>query len=921
MSESEELRRRAVVLTALRVEYEAVRAHLTEVTEDEHPEGDVYQRGLFKAGDRLWEVGIVEMGAGNPNAAQKTERAIAHFQPEVVLFVGVAGGIKDVTLGDVVVATKVYGYHSGKATGELQTRSEVGLAEHRIMERARAEARKDDWLGRLQHMPTPKPQVFLGPIAAGEQVVVSTESDTYKLIRKAYSDALALDMESYGFFKAAHAYSNLEALAVRGISDLLEGKSDANKSGSQERASRNAAAFAFEVLAKLTLPAKSIRVVTKQVIREVAASAPAAASSTRSTIPYQPFFFGREKELRQIAEAIEPQARTWGALIDGPGGIGKTALAIRAAHLASTEHFTLKLFLSAKVRELTASGEKRLEDFMLPNFQELLKELGRALGEDLAKTDPNERARAVQQALSSQHVLIVIDNVETFPEVERDRLYQFLTRLPPTCKAIVTSRRRADLDARAIRLDRLLLNEALALLAELAKTNRHLARSSEEERQDLYEVTHGNPLLIRWVVGQLGRLGSQCRTIPEACTFLKAAPKDNDPLEYIFGDVLDTFTDSETAVLAALTYFSQPAKIHWIADIARVAHTPALTALEDLADRALLLEDQADETFYLPSLAAEFLRRKLPEVVSQTGDRLVDQVFALALENGFQEYKRFPVLEDAWPQIASALPRLLSGDNARLQLACNALDEFLEFFGHWDEYLSLNLQAEEKALSSQDFENACNRACHAGLIYNLRRQADEVLACAERATAYCVRGSHIEAIHKANAACLRAYSLCFKNDYPAAIAAVQDSLAMLKTLAPESRDVAVALTNLSWVEYYQRDYPASERDLREALRIAQKVGAPEVAAGISASLARLAIVRGDWLVAETMARQALEWGEKLGRQELIALGCSRLALALARQKKPAEGLPYARRAVAIFAGLRQPHRLEEVHDALQECGG
>ena len=79
---SERATGRAVVVTALRVEYDAVRAHLTNLSEDEHSEGDVYERGLFRANERLWEVGIVEMGMGNPNAAQRTERAITHFRPE-----------------------------------------------------------------------------------------------------------------------------------------------------------------------------------------------------------------------------------------------------------------------------------------------------------------------------------------------------------------------------------------------------------------------------------------------------------------------------------------------------------------------------------------------------------------------------------------------------------------------------------------------------------------------------------------------------------------------------------------------------------------------------------------------------------------------------------------------------------------------
>ena len=183
-----------------------------------------------------------------------------------------AGGIKDVTIGEVVVATKVYGYHAGKASDEFKTRPEVGLPHYRILERDRAESRKSDWLKPLNPAPSPMPRVFLGAIAAVEQVVTSTQSESYKLIRNVYNDALVVEMKSYGFLKAAQAHSGLEALAVRGISDLLEGKAQADKSGSQERASRHAAAFAFEVLAKLTLPNKTIRTESREVVREVPAA-------------------------------------------------------------------------------------------------------------------------------------------------------------------------------------------------------------------------------------------------------------------------------------------------------------------------------------------------------------------------------------------------------------------------------------------------------------------------------------------------------------------------------------------------------------------------------------------------------------------------------------------------------------------------
>lgn len=59
----------------------------------------------------------------------------------------------------------------------------------------------------------------------------------------------------------------------------------------------------------------------------------------KTSIPHnlptlQPFF-GREEELKKIADALDPDSRTWGALIDGPGGMGKTSLAVYAAYDAS----------------------------------------------------------------------------------------------------------------------------------------------------------------------------------------------------------------------------------------------------------------------------------------------------------------------------------------------------------------------------------------------------------------------------------------------------------------------------------------------------------------------------------------------------------------------------------------------------------
>src|SRR6266478_7201655 len=169
----------AVVLTALSVEFKAVRAHMTGLRTVEHPSGTIYEMGLFSSGSQHWTVAIVQTGAGNVRAAIEAERAIAHFIPSHVFFVGVAGGIKDVKLGDVVAASKVYGYETGKAAEEFRTRTDIGESSYHLVQRAMKVARDGVWQQRLIGPRHGNPSATVAPIAAGEKVVSSTSSSTF----------------------------------------------------------------------------------------------------------------------------------------------------------------------------------------------------------------------------------------------------------------------------------------------------------------------------------------------------------------------------------------------------------------------------------------------------------------------------------------------------------------------------------------------------------------------------------------------------------------------------------------------------------------------------------------------------------------------------------------------------------------------
>lgn len=244
--------RRALIATALPLEYTAVREHLADLVESVHPFGTVYEIGqLARDPHTPLEVALVEVGAGNTIAGLEAARALDFLRPDLALFVGVAGGLKDVTFGDVVAADYVYGYESAKVADVFKPRVKTFNAAYPLVQRARAIARTESWRSRLTSVSDPAPCAYVGPIAAGESVVADKDSETYRVLASFCSDALAVEMEGWGFLFGVHATGDIPALVIRGISDLIEGKSAMDDLERQPAAAEHAAAFACELLASL----------------------------------------------------------------------------------------------------------------------------------------------------------------------------------------------------------------------------------------------------------------------------------------------------------------------------------------------------------------------------------------------------------------------------------------------------------------------------------------------------------------------------------------------------------------------------------------------------------------------------------------------------------------------------------------------
>jgi adenosylhomocysteine nucleosidase len=231
-----------VILTALELQYKAVRDRLSGIREPPPAAGTRFEVGAVPGGEVV--LGIT--GLGTHGTAVLAERAIRVFDPVAVLFVGVAGALRSsVRLGDVVVATRVYAYHGAAARTEgLGSRPRVWETDHGLQQTARRLARRDlpDGDGPLVHF---------GPVADGEARPDVPVSVPLRRLRQHYDDALAVEIESGGAAEAGHL-SAVPVGVIRGISDRADGtRADSDGAGGPPRAARHAAAFALALTGEL----------------------------------------------------------------------------------------------------------------------------------------------------------------------------------------------------------------------------------------------------------------------------------------------------------------------------------------------------------------------------------------------------------------------------------------------------------------------------------------------------------------------------------------------------------------------------------------------------------------------------------------------------------------------------------------------
>jgi tetratricopeptide (TPR) repeat protein len=662
----------------------------------------------------------------------------------------------------------------------------------------------------------------------------------------------------------------------------------------------------------------------------------ALAPKVPDNLPRRASFFGRDKEMQTVLRALSPEDRTWGVLVDGIGGIGKTALATEAAHRCKEQGlFDAFVFVTAKQNILAPQGVRELTP-PARTLDEFLNETARVLGQEgIPKLAGEEKRRALLDALRAAPTLLIYDNLETLTKEEQEAVAYFLRELPQGCKAIITSRRRGGEGAVWLRLEELEWEAARQLIAEEAKRdaglNAKLQRAGEGRWQELYDATGGSPLALAHTLGLMRVRGAL--TFDGALEMLRGKRGDADLQQFVFQEARRELTTNDLSALRALSFFVPSATFEAWMDVAVLSRTELEITIDRLSALSLVNVLAGEERYALHPLTRNFVRDELladKQVARETGMRFAGYwvIYAQRYGGKGNHYKTYNLIETEWANLEAAAEWLwqtaevrgeeISDKDAAWMLnylatnLCGAVGP-LFYAGRWDESLQLSGRAYEAVRALEDWYEVGWCAYQIALVQYYRASTDEAVRSADRCVDAWKRSGNKD--NQATGLRMRGMLARQRKDYNAAERFFQDALTIWRDLM-DDEDTGIILRELGSLEHYRKHFDAAERYYREAQVLLEKSRRKESIAVLNGRLGWLAIDRGNWTEARELFEEELFLAREIGWQDSIAEAQYGLARVHEAQGQPDLALPLAQEALAIEERLHSAD-LPEVQEMVE----
>jgi DNA-binding SARP family transcriptional activator len=599
-----------------------------------------------------------------------------------------------------------------------------------------------------------------------------------------------------------------------------------------------------------------------------APDAPTAAPAQTAHVPRQlpasvRSFFGRQAEADRLGGLVRQTLETAGAggtvvisAIDGMAGVGKTALAIHAAHRLAGEFPDGQLFID--MHGYTQGHEPRLAGEALEVFL-------RALGVPPQRIPPgtDERAAAFRQRLAGTRTMIVLDNAASEAQVRP------LVPGSDGCLVLVTSRRRLKgLDeAHVLTLDVLPPADAGDLFRAVAGPGR--VSPGDPALPEIVGLCAQLPLALRIAaallrhrsVWTLEYLASLLRAQQTRISALSDGERD---LGAVFDLSYHSLTDAGQLAFRRLGLIPGP-DFDPYATAALISSEPsaASSLLEDLVDHSLIIEHVPGRyrLHDLIRLHARAMAARDPVLDRDAAfDRLMDY-YQHTAARADALICRFPRPEPAgWAGAgARALP---DADAGRAWLRAerhNVLAALHHATSHGRPQRAVALTANIATLLRDDGPWPQALALHAG--------------------AFTAAQSIGDRAGQADAQIQLGVVRFLTGDCPTAIDELEQAGRLCRELG-HSLGEANALTQLGDIRGFVDDYRGAARDLEQALRLYRELGNPLGQANVLSRLGNMRRYTGDFTAAITDLGQALRLYHQLGARSgagnvLISLGNAR----------------------------------------------
>ncbi len=356
-------------------------------------------------------------------------------------------------------------------------------------------------------------------------------------------------------------------------------------------------------------------------------------------------FVGRDDELEQVHRLLRPYPHSQHSVvvIDGIGGIGKSALALEVAHrylrryerLPKEERFDAIIWTSAKAAVLTADGIAPRRQVMR-TLDDVYITISVALErEDITRARADEQDDLVCRALARQRTLLIIDNLET---IDDERVNAFLRELPAPTKCIVTTRHRIDV-AFAVRLEGMPSQDALALIAQECEKKRVVI--TDEQSRLLCRRTGGVPLAIVWSIAQMG-FGYGAEMV-----LRRLGTATSDIARYCFEGAMEHLRGKPAhQLLMALSQFATDAgreALGHVADLPELDRDEGLVELERLS-----LVNKSGARFWMLPLTKQYAMHQVSgaaESGRKMSDRWLGFLMTIASQWGGANVRQFENLD------------------------------------------------------------------------------------------------------------------------------------------------------------------------------------------------------------------------------------------------------------------------------------